>query len=150
MRHALTLATLLAVLPALARAEERATTKDAEAMVHQAVALVKKEGKERAFAVFDDPKGPFVFRDLYVTVYGLDGKCLAHGANKARIGKALLDDKDADGKLFVRERIEIARKSGKGWQEYKFLNPVTKQVEDKVAYLELVDDVIVVSGAYRR
>ncbi len=140
---------LLLALPLVAPAEDRATTKEAETLVHRAVEYLKKEGAEKAYATFSDPKGSFAFRDLYITVYDLGGKCLAHGAKKERVGKSLLEDKDPDGKQFVKERIEIARKDGKGWQEYKFQNPATKQVERKVAYLERVGDVIVVCGAYR-
>lgn len=146
---ALAAATLAAFLPAAARAEERATTKQAEGLVKSAVAFLKKEGKEKAFAAFSDPKGPFAYRDLYVMVYDLEGRCLAHGVKKERIGKVLLDDKDADGKAFVRERVAIAKEKGKGWQDYKFQNPQTKQIEQKVAYVELVDDVIVACGAYK-
>jgi len=83
-------------------------------------------------------------------VYDMSGKCLAHGAKRERIGKSLLEDKDADGKQFVRERVRIAREHGKGWQDYKFQNPVSKQVEQKVAYLERVGDLIVVCGAYKK
>ena len=144
-------AALVALLPLAAVAEEEyATTKDAELMVHQAVALLKKEGKEKAFAVFSDPKGPFTYRDLYVMVYDLNGVCVAHGAKKERIGKNLLEEKDVDGKQFVKERIAIAKQHGKGWQEYKFMNPVTKKVELKIAYLERVGDVVVLCGAYKK
>lgn len=144
---ALTLA--LGLVPLAAAAEERATTKDAEMMVHNAVATVKKDGPEKAFATFNDPKGPFTYRDLYVVAYGLDGKCLAHGANKGRVGKSLIDDKDSDGKTFVRERVKLAKEQGKFWQEYKFLNPANKKVEQKVAYCELAGDAIVCCGAYK-
>lgn len=150
MQRRLALAALMFFLPAAALASERATTKDAEGLVKSAVAFVKKEGKEKALAAFSDPKGPFTYRDLYVMAYDLDGKCIAHGAKKERIGKSLIEEKDADGKQFVKERVELAKKNGKGWQEYKFANPVTKTVEQKVAYLEVVDGVIVASGAYKQ
>jgi hypothetical protein len=140
---------LLLALPLAAPAEDRASTKEAETLVHRAVDYLKKEGPEKAYATFSDPKGSFAFRDLYITVYDLQGKCLAHGAKQERVGKNLLEDKDPDGKQFVKERIEIAKKDGKGWQEYKFQNPATKQVERKVAYLERVGDVVVVCGAYK-
>ena len=140
---------LFASLPLAALAQERATTKEAETMVHRAVDFLKKEGKEKAYATFNDPKGAFTYRDLYIVVYDLEGKCVAHGAKKERIGKNLSEDKDADGKQFVKERVEIAKKDGKGWQEYKFQNPATKAVETKVAYLERVGDVIVACGAYK-
>ncbi|MGC3996710.1 MAG: cache domain-containing protein [Anaeromyxobacter sp.] len=142
-------AALLAVLPLAALAQDRATTKDAEAMVHRAVEYLQKEGKEKAFATFSDPKGAFTYRDLYIVVYDLDGKCLAHGAKKARIGKPLAGDKDADGKLFIKERIDVAKANGKGWQEYRFENPATKAVEHKVAYFEKAGDVIIACGAYK-
>jgi signal transduction histidine kinase len=140
---------LLGFAPAAARADERATTKEAEAMVHQAVALVKKEGKAKAFAVFNDPKGAFTYRDLYIAAYDLEGNCLAHGQKKERIGKNYLAEKDPSGKEFVKERTELAKKDGKGWQEYQFMNPVTKKVERKVAYFEVVDGVILMCGAYK-
>ena len=53
--------------------------------------------------------GPFVDRDLYIVVYGLDGMVLAHGADAKRIGTNQMNDKDADGKEFVKERIELAK-----------------------------------------
>lgn len=137
------------VLPLAALAEERASTKEAEGLVHQAAAFLKKEGKDKAFAAFNDPKGPFTYRDLYIAAYDLSGTCVAHGAKKERIGKNALEEKDADGKQFVKERVELAKSAGKGWQEYKFQNPVSKKVEQKVAYLERVDDVILVCGAYK-
>jgi signal transduction histidine kinase len=145
------LAALLALLllPAAALAEDRATTKEAEAMVKKAVEFLKKNGKEKALEVFSDPKGAFTYRDLYIAAYDLEGKCVAHGAKKDRIGKNLAADKDADGKLFVKERLAIAKEKGKGWQEYKFQNPATKAVEQKVAYFELADGVVVACGAYK-
>jgi cytochrome c len=133
-----------------ARAEEVASTRDAELLVRQAVSFLRKEGKAKALEAFSDPKGRFAYRDLYVMAYDLDGKCLAHGAKKERIGKNLLEEKDADGKQFVKERVRIAKEHGRGWQDYKFQNPVTKKVEQKVAYLERVGDVIIASGAYKR
>ena len=148
MRTAIAVAALLSFSP-LALAEERATTKDAETMVHRAAALLKKEGKEKAIATFNDPKGAFTYRDLYIAAYDLEGKCVAHGAKKERVGKNLAEEKDPDGKLFVKERLEIARRDGKGWQQYKFMNPADKKVELKVVYFEQVGDVIVVSGAYK-
>ena len=145
---AVIVAAILAVVPSGATAEERATTKQAEALVHKAVALLRKDGKEKAFAVFTDPNGPFTYRDLYVFVYDLDGVVRAHGAKKALVGKRLWDTKDAEGRYWVRERVALARSKGSGWQEYKFPNPLTGAVEKKVAYIELVDDVIVGCGAY--
>jgi signal transduction histidine kinase len=149
MRTLAVLAVLAVLAPSPSRAQDRATTKDAELMVHHAVALLKKVGPEKAFAAFEDPKGGFTYRDLYIMVYDLNGKCVSHGAKRERIGKSFLEEKDADGKQFVKERVKIAKEHGKGWQEYKFDNPVTKKVEQKVAYLERVGELIVMCGAYK-
>ncbi len=144
------IAGLLAHASAAVAADEYATTKDAEMLVRSAAAFVKKEGRVKALAAFNDPKGAFVYRDLYVFAYDLEGTCLAHPHKPERVGKNNMADKDADGKEFVRERIEIARKHGKGWQDYKWPNPVTKKVEQKVAYFELADGILVVAGAYKK
>ncbi len=126
------------------------TEEEAEALVKKAISLIKSEGKEKAFAEINNPKGKFVDRDLYIFVYDINGKCVDHGFNTKMIGKDLLEMKDADGRYFVKERIEIAKTKGKGWQNYKFTNPLTKKIELKTAYIERVDDLIVGCGVYKR
>jgi cytochrome c len=58
--------------------------------------------------------------------------------------------KDMDGKAYVKERIEIAQTKGKGWQDYKFTNPVSKKIEGKSAYIEKLDDLIIGCGVYKK
>ncbi len=96
-------------------AVEPGTAKEAVAMVQKAVAYIKAQGKEKGFAEISNPKGQFVDRDLYVTVYDLNGKCLAHGANPKMIGKDLIGLKDPDGKAFVKERVDTAKTKDKFW-----------------------------------
>jgi signal transduction histidine kinase len=134
----------------VALAAEFGTPAQAEAMVKKAVAEIKASGKEKAFAEISNPKGKFIDRDLYVFVYDMSGKCVAHGFNQKMIGKELIDMKDPDGKFYVKERVEIAKTKGKGWQDYKFTNPLSKKVENKTAYIEKVDDLIVGCGAYKK
>jgi cytochrome c len=131
-------------------AAEFGTAAEAEAMVKKAVAEIKASGHDKAYAEFNNPKGKYVDRDLYITVYDLNGKCLSHGANPKMIGKDLIDLKDPDGKFFVKERIEIAKTKGGGWQDYKFTNPVTKKIEPKTMYFEKTGDIIVACGAYKK
>ncbi|MGB9697823.1 MAG: cache domain-containing protein [Thermodesulfobacteriota bacterium] len=134
----------------IAFAGEFGTKEEAEALVKKAISMIKTEGKEKAFAEINNPKGKFVDRDLYIFVYDMNGKCVAHGFNPKMIGKDLLEMKDADGRYFVKERIEIAKTKGKGWQDYKFTNPLSKKIELKTAYIEKVDDLIVGCGVYKR
>lgn len=134
---------------AIARAEDRGTKEEAVAMVQKAVAAIKADGREKTFSAINDPKGPFNDRDLYVVVYDLQGKCLAHGANPKQIGKDLTELRDPDGKFFVKERVELAKTKDSFWQDYKFLNPMTKLIEPKSMYMEKVDDIMVGCGIYK-
>ena len=134
---------------AVAQDKSKGTAKEAEALVHKAIEFYKKNGRDKAFAEINNPKGQFTDRDLYVVVYGIDGKGLAHGANAKMIGKDLLDMRDVDGKYFVKERVEIAKTKGKGWQDYKFMNPVSKQIEPKSMYVERHEDMIFGAGIYK-
>jgi cytochrome c len=139
----------LAVSGGMASAATGATKDEAVAMVKKAVGAIKAEGPGKAYAEISDQKGPFVDRDLYIVVYGLDGMVLAHGADAKRIGTNQIGDKDADGKLFVKERVELAKTQPSFWQEYKFMNPVTKKVEPKQMYCERLDETAVCGGVYQ-
>jgi len=131
-----------------ALAAEKGTADEAVAMVKKGVAFVKANGKEKAFAEFNNQKGQFVDRDLYVMVYDMEGNNKAHGSNPKLIGKNLLEIKDADGKFIVKGLIEVAQK-GKGWFDYKWPNATTKAVEPKSTYVEKVDDVLIGVGIYK-
>jgi len=142
-------AALLAGLSLPAVSAEFATKDEAKAMVAKAVGFLKAEGADKAYAEFSNKGGKFTDRDLYVVVYGLDGKVLAHGANAKLIGKELMDAQDVDGKYYVRERTELARKQGEFWQDYKFVNPTTKKVEPKQMFCQRVQETAVCAGVYR-
>jgi signal transduction histidine kinase len=126
------------------------TPAEAESMVKKAIAFYKANGQDKAFTEVNNTKGQFTKDDLYIFVYDIKGKCVAHGFNQKMIGKELIDLKDADNKFFVKERIEIAKTKGKGWQDYMFTNPTTKKLEHKTAYIEKVDDYIFGCGAYKK
>jgi cytochrome c len=145
-------ALLLALVPAgaLAQDKSKGTAAEATAMVDKAIAHIKKVGRDKAFADFNSKTGGYTDRDLYVVVYDTKGKVLAHGANEKMIGKDVIDLRDNDGKYFVKERIEMMAKPGaKGWQDYKFMNPVTRAIEPKSMYLARYEDVIVGCGIYK-
>jgi cytochrome c len=145
---ALAVAALAAQAPALAKADF-ASKDEAVSMVKKGVAFVKANGKDKGYAEITNKKGAFVDRDLYLVVYGLDGTVLAHGANEKQVGHNLIDLKDIDGKLFVKERVELAQKQPTFWQEYKFTNPVTRKIEPKEMYCERLDDTVVCGGIYK-
>ena len=119
-------------------------------MVQKAGDYLKENGKEKAFAAFADKANPqFHDRDLYIFVYDLKGVNLSHGNNAKMVGKDLIDMKDTDGTFLIRKMIEVANTAGKGWVDYKWPNPTTKQVEQKSSYVEKRDNLIVGSGIYK-
>jgi len=134
---------------ALTAAGEFGTKDEAMAMVRSAVVFIKDQGVDKAYPEISNRTGKFVDRDLYVVVYGLDGKVLAHGGNAKLVGNERLDAQDVDGKYFVKERTELARKQSSFWQDYKFVNPTTKKVEPKEMYCERLDETAVCSGVYK-
>jgi cytochrome c len=144
---AVTMGATLAMGSAWAVAEH-ASAKEAEAMVKKGVAYIKTNGKDKGYAEITSKQSQFRDRDLYLVVYGLDGKVWAHGANEKMVGKVLIDLKDIDGKEFVKERVELAKTKQSFWQDYKFTDPLTRKVEPKSMYCERLDDTVVCGGIY--
>lgn len=133
-----------------AHAQERATADEAISFVKKAVAHLKKQGKEKAFADFADTQNKqFHDRDLYIFVYDLKGICVAHGNNPKMVGKDLSQMKDANGKTIIQDFIELVNTKGSGWVEYSWPNPVTKNVELKSSYIVKVDDILLGAGIYK-
>jgi signal transduction histidine kinase len=125
------------------------TKEQAEAMVKKAIAFYKANGKEKAFAEISNTKGKFVKGELYVFVYDMNGKCVAHGFNNKLIGVDLIEMRDPDNTFFVKERIKLVKEKGKGWQDYKYTNPTTKKMESKTAYVEKIDNYVFGCGVYK-
>jgi cytochrome c len=132
-----------------ASAFAQATPDAAKGWVKKAVEFYQAHGKDKALAEFSDSKGQFIKGDLYIFVLDLNGKMLAHP--KAELcGKDFMAVKDAGGKLFAADIVKMAKEKGNGWVEYKWENPATKVVEDKITYFEKVDDMIIAAGAYEQ
>jgi cytochrome c len=130
-------------------AADRATKEQAVSMVQKAVAAIKADGADKVYKDVTAKASEFVDRDLYIVVYGLDGTVLAHGSNPKLVGKKMLDAEDVDGKPFVKERVELALKQDSFWQDYKFVDPLSKKVEPKQMYCERLQETVVCGGVYK-
>jgi cytochrome c len=115
-----------------------ATLEEAKALGEKAAAYVKANGKDKAIAEFNNPTGPWVKGDLYVVLQDFNGVVLANGGNTGLVGQNHLGLKDPDGKYFVKESVEIAKK-GSGWLSYSWVNPVTKKVQPKKSWIKRID-----------
>lgn len=136
------------LLPLPAAAAARATKAEAEALVAKAVSFLKANGPEKAYDAFTNSPA-FKDRELYVIVYDLTGKNLAHGANPKLVGKDLIGLKDPDGKLLNQILVDLAKQKGKGWsEEFKFRNPVTNELQRRTVYVERVGETFVGAGVF--
>jgi signal transduction histidine kinase len=146
MRKALACVVASLLLAPVAGASEKGTPDEAKAMLERAVTAMKAdEGK--AIAAFNDPKGGYRDRDLYVFCFDPDGKITAH-PDKAMVGTSATALKDPDGKAVGTEMLALSQKGG-GSLEYKWKSPTTQQVGTKVSFLKPAGKQTCGVGAYK-
>ena len=149
MKKALLVILICLLTAGFVNAAEKGTAKEAQGLVAKAVAYYKANGKDKAFAAINDPKGQFVKNELYVFVFDMNTVCLAHGANKGLIGKNLTELKDSNGKQFMNDMTIGAKTKGKGWVDYNWTNSVTKKIEPKSSYYQREGDLYFGCGIYK-
>lgn len=125
------------------------TPAQAQAMVGKAVAFLKANGKDKALAEFNNPKGQFVERDLYIFVLGKDGLTLANGVNPKIVGKNVGDMKDQNGKAFIKALLGAGNGKGSGWVDYVWPDPVSQKLRPKSTYVEKSGDWFICAGVYK-
>ncbi len=120
------------------------------AMVKQAVSHLRKVGAKRACADFNDSRGRFVRGEYYIFALAIDdGTRLAYVPDLSLLGTNGMDLRDADGRLYGHDILNLARQYGSGWTDFKILNPKTGRVEPKSVYVEVVDRVVLGCGIYK-
>lgn len=127
----------------------RGTPQEAIDMVEAAGELYRKHGEDRLLESVAENPGPFNVKDLYVIVESREGRILGHGRNPNLNGADGNTLKDANGKLFSKEMIELACREGAGWTEYLWSNPTSKVLENKACYSKLFGDIIICVGIYK-
>ncbi len=122
---------------------------DAIAIVEKGLSYVQKNGKDALIKEVNNKNPEFIKGDIYLYVRAMDGTVLAHPINPKLVGKNMITLPDGNGKLFRKEIIELAQTKGKGWVDYRYNNPVTKEMEDKSTYIVRSGDVILEAGIYK-
>jgi cytochrome c len=145
LRPLLILPMLAMLLGGVALAGDRGTPEEAKAMAIKAAALVQTDGLDKAKATFAQPEGAFHDRDLWVFIWNTEGTCVFSGATPSLMGKTLIDLKDADGTPMVRGFIAV---KDAGWTHFKWMDPMTKKIAPKTAYIISVGDLRIGVGAY--
>lgn len=121
--------------------------RQAQALLAKAVAYYKDK-QDLALGAFSR-QGEFLTPSLYVYVLDSKGTMLASGGSSAAlIDRNVADVKDAAGKPFFREMLDVAKAKGGGAVEYRWLNRRDGKVERKLTYFERVQDRIIAVGFY--
>ncbi len=143
---------VMAIVFCTVMAAHASPAEEAKAMAEKAAAFWKANGKDKAIAEINNPKGQFVKGDLYVVAHDWKGNVLAHGGNPKLVGVNLYEQKDPNGqKLFVKEQIELAKTKGSGWVDFSWVNPATKKVQPKTSWVRKIDgeDYLVNCGVFK-
>ncbi|GAB2843761.1 hypothetical protein GCM10027277_09200 [Pseudoduganella ginsengisoli] len=142
-------ALLLSLTTVNARAAEHGTAEEAIALINKTAAYLIDEGPERTFFEVSNPRGRFTYRDLYVVIYDLQGRIMAHGMTPRLVGLNAMEYRDDDDKQFVREMIERAAKGQTGPVDYKWVHPQTQRLHAKSAYFRQVGLYVITAGIYK-
>lgn len=111
----------------------------AKRLAERAAKVLAAVGRVAAFRRYRDPAGPFVRGDLYVFVVNRHGIIIENVGFPEVIGSGGFD-------LASRFGAVVAR--GRGWIRYRWYNPCSRRMEQKMSYLVRVGDLIVGVGAY--
>ena len=86
----------------------------------------------------------------YFWVNSLDGTLLQHPNLPARIGKSVLDLRDADGMAMFAEFCEVARTEGGGFVHYNWVKPGASAASPKISYVTRIPgwDWVIGTGIY--
>lgn len=131
------------------RACAKATRPIAQALAEKAAAHLARVGRDQAFKDFGDPAKGFLDGDLYVFVFDFAGTLVASGGFPEHVGRRLIGH-SRDSTEYVGGMLRVGTEKGKGWYDYIWLNPCSRQRETKGSYVIKVGDLLVGVGAYVR
>jgi cytochrome c len=102
--------------------------------VKKAVDLLNEEGAE-AFPKFKGNQSEFIFSGTYVWIHALDGTSLMHPIKPELVGTNILNLRDKDGKMFIKEMNHVADNEHGAWVAYNWPKPGSDDDSIKVSYV---------------
>lgn len=140
---------LVVLAPFAARADERGTPEEAQAMVARAMAAYDDMDAAVFFGIVNEtPKPEFFDRDLYIFVVDETGTTVAHAASPNLVGTDVTTLLDADFKAFGSAFVTEATPEG-AWVDYRWEDPETGTIEPKSSWVVRHDGYIFGCGVYR-
>ena len=108
----------------------------AKALVEKGVRMAVADGEEKTLIAIGDPKGPFIYGELYLFAGPLDMIALsAHPYRPALVGRDLSKFKNSQMFSFIADFGKIAREDGAGWVEYMWPKPGANEPSLKRTYI---------------
>jgi signal transduction histidine kinase len=127
-------------------AETNGTAAEAKAMLERGVSELKTD-QSAAIAKFNDPKGGFRDRDLYIFCADRDGKIIAHPTLK--LGTDMRSLKDKSGTAFGEELYAAAKVGEINEVSYMWPKPNSTEPVAKVSYMTRVGNALCGVGYYK-
>ena len=88
----------------------------------EAAQLVNEKGLEAAFQELLIRTGSS-YRKTHMCLSLISRDTSYPSATSGMVGKNVIESKDSNGKVVVKELIEVAKTKGEGWVEYMYPNP---------------------------
>ena len=131
-------------------AADTPTQSDVQQLALKAAAFVKDKGIDAARDAFD-AAGEFKYGEIYVNVMSDKGIRLIYPPTPAVVNVDVIDAQDVDGKYLIKDMLELARTKGEGWTQYRWTNPTTKKIQEKVTFVKAVPErnAVVYVGVYK-
>jgi len=129
-------------------AADRGTAAEAKAMLLKAVTHYKAVGRKQALADFTAKKPPFGDRDLYVVCFDSARVVVANGGFPGHIGTPGDVVVDLHGKGIATAAWEAASPGGDGTVHFRWVHPVSRDVEQKVMFFARMGDDVCGVGTY--
>ncbi len=115
--------------------------------VEQAVKILQEKGRS-AFEDLRPLSSPYRFMTCYIFIKDMDGNELFNAAFPELEGTNIMDLRDSDGQLFVKNEIKILKNRDTCWNEYMWPKPGEEKPSIKRVYVKkaLVDGKTLVVG----
>ncbi len=128
---------------------QQGTADEARCLVERALELRRSAASKDAFVRdITAPSSELFDRDMYVFALDRDGRYLAFGGNKSKVGTRVQDVPGINGDALIESIIRQASVAP-GWVEYDIVNPTSGKVQTKISYVVQVDDMFVGCGVYK-
>ena len=121
---------------------------EAIALVERALQRRRGLAMEQLLQAITDPSESFYVRDMYVFALDPHGTYRAFGGNPAKVGTRVQDIPGIDGARLLADIWQQA-KAEPGWVEYQITHPQTGQLQTKMSYVALVDNMVFGCGVYK-